>query len=271
MIISTRIRWRKSSFIAHLICLIFFLSFSAVAQQKEIVIDADLAAHAEKMKVKMGTQWMGKIFKFKFGDYAVTDSKNGWATTTSSSKFFSSKVESQSNQEFSFTLSDKTDDKAIVNAATAMSTEELQSYIVFSNFSVGSDELLRSSQNFSAFISTLSNEDDSWVLVKSLEVGSQADYDFKAFLTNQDRTINILQTTSNKNGEDTRSIPAKGYEFVENGKALCAMQYYGGGMLGMNKNIIWLRSELGSREKLILAAAMTALLQVDVTTMADLD
>lgn len=263
---------RRASFKTGLTATILFISLILQAQQKEIVIDEDLAAHSEKMKVKMGAQWMGKIFKFKFGDYAVTDSKSGWTKTSSSSKFFSSKVESKSEQEFSFELSDKKiDDKALVNAATDISSAELQSFIVFSNFSIGSDELLKSSHNFSAFISTTSNEDDTWVLVKSTQSGSEAEYDFKAFLTNQDRRIDIFQTTSNKNGEDPRSIPAKGYEFVEDGKALCAMQYYGGGMLGSNKSIIWMRSELDSREQLILAAAMTALLQVDVTMTFSLD
>ena len=49
------------------------------------------------------------------------------------------------------------------------------------------------------------------------------------------------------------------------------MQYYGGGTLGMNKNIIWIRSDLSSQDKLILAAAMTALLQVDYTTTMSFD
>jgi len=115
------------------------------------------------------------------------------------------------------------------------------------------------------------NEEDVWVLIKSLEDGSQANYEFRAFLTSQDRTISIERTTSNKEGQDSRSIPAKGYEFIENGKSLCAVQYYGGGMMGMNKNIIWIRSELSAKEKLILASAMTALLQVDYTATFSLD
>jgi hypothetical protein len=56
-----------------------------------------------------------------------------------------------------------------------------------------------------------------------------------------------------------------GYEFIENGQSLCALQYYGGGAFGMNKNIIWIRRNLEARMKLILAAAMTAVLQIKVT------
>lgn len=42
-------------------------------------------------------------------------------------------------------------------------------------------------------------------------------------------------------------------------------------MMGMNKNIIWLRQDLDTKEKLMLAAAMTALMQVDVSTTFSLD
>jgi len=241
-------------------------------QQKEIVIDDDLSAKAEKMKVKMGAQWAGKIFKIKFGDYAVTDSKNGWTTTTGGTNFFGTKARSETNNEFSFELSNKSlSEKAVVNAASSMTSEEIRSFQLFSTLAIGSDELLKSTNNFSAFITTTLDEDDTWVLIKSLEDGSQANYEFRAFLTNQDRTIRVERTTSNKKGHDSRSIPAKGYEFIENGKSLCAVQYYGGGMMGMNKNIIWIRSELSPEEKLILASAMTALLQVDYSTTFSLD
>lgn len=246
--------------------------FNIQGQQKEIVIDDDLSAKAEKMKVKMGTQWAGKIFKFKFGDYAVTDSKNGWTTSTSGTNFLGTKARSETNNEFSFELTDKSlSEKAVVNAASSMTSEEIRSFQLFSTLAIGSDELIKSANNFSAFISTTQDEEDTWVLIKSLEDGSQANYEFRAFLTNRDRTISIERTTSNKKGQDSRSIPAKGYKFIENGKSLCAVQYYGGGMMGMNKNIIWIRSELSPKEKLILASAMTSLLQVDYTTTFSLD
>lgn len=253
--------------------LLLFLFFSAAVygQQKEIVIDPDLAANADKYKVKMGTQWMGKIWKIKFGDYAVTDSKNGWVKTTSNEKLFSFKASSSSNQEFSFTLSEKSSDEAIVNAATAISTEELRSLIVFDNFSIGSNELLNSTQSFSAVIYRKSDETNTWVLVKTDSQGSQVPGGFQAFMTNQDRKIDIHPTDSNKNGEDDRQFPALGYEFVENDQVISAMQYFGGGAFGFNKNIVWIRKDLDTGTKLILAAAMTALFQVDITTMVDMD
>jgi len=65
-----------------------------------------------------------------------------------------------------------------------------------------------------------------------------------------------------KNGSDTRLFPALGYEFIENGQTLSALQYFGGGALGYNKNIVWIHNSLDEKVKLILAAASTAILQI---------
>ena len=51
-------------------------------------------------------------------------------------------------------------------------------------------------------------------------------------------------------------------QLIENGKSICALQYYGGGMMGMNKNIVWIYKELDAKFKLILAATATAILQI---------
>jgi hypothetical protein len=262
---------RKYSFIVYLFGILLFFVDNAHAQQKEIVLDADLATGSEKLKVKMGTQWMNKIWKFKFGNYEVLDSKSGWTVTTSNSKLFSFKVQSESGQKFSFNLGNKTKDTAVVNVVFSIKTEELQAIPIFSNFYVGPNFLLKESQNFTGFISTTSDVEDTWVLIMKLSEGSEVGYENDAFLTNGETTIDIIPTSSNKHGGDSREYPALGYEFVEKDQALCAMQYYGGGAFGYNKNIVWLKSDLDERFKLILAAAMTALLQKEVTQMADID
>ena len=64
---------------------IVWLPFSALAQ-KNIVISDSLNANADKMNVKMGSQTIGKIWKFRFGDYAVVSSKMGWTKNKFQSK-----------------------------------------------------------------------------------------------------------------------------------------------------------------------------------------
>lgn len=248
----------------------FLLLFTAFAQAqgKDLIISKELVENSEMLKVKMGAQWMGKIWKFKFGDYAVVDSKMGWNKVKTKSNLLNTKSEVNSDQKFSFLLTNKTNDSATVNAVKNISVEQLQSFELFPNFYWGSDELLKDSRKFSAFISTTSNQEETWVLVMKTTQGSEVAYENEAFLTNGERLITIIAVSSKKDTKNrselgaTLNLPAMGYEFIENDQSLCAMQYYGGGALGMNKNIIWLKSDLDPRMKLIYAAAMTAILQI---------
>lgn len=246
--------------------LLLFTAF-AQAQSKELIISKELAENSEMLKVKMGTQWMGKIWKFKFGDYSVVDSKLGWRKVKTKSNLLNTKSEVNSDQKFSFVLTNKTNDSALVNAVDNISVEQLQSFEIFPNFYLGSDELLKDSRKFSAFISTTNNE-EIWVLVMKNTQGSEVAYENEAFLTNGERLIAIIPVSSIKDTKKRSELsmiqnpPAMGFEFIENDQSLCAMQYYGGGVFGLNKNIIWLKSDLDSRMKLIYAAAMTAILQV---------
>ena len=108
-----------------LLALFIFGSEISVAQQKNIVISDALAENAEVMKVKMGTQWMGKMWKIKFGDYSINKSKLGWRKTTENSNLLNTKVETKIGYKFNFELNNKTSDTAIVNAVYSETIEEL--------------------------------------------------------------------------------------------------------------------------------------------------
>lgn len=260
------------------IVFVLFLGFllfgkqDLIAQNKNLELSEALAVNSEKLKVKMGSQWFGKTWKFKFGDYAVTDSKNKYGpitSNTSNSNFFNTQIEIKSDQKFSFVLRNKkTKENAIVNVAFSIQTKELLASEIFSNFYLGPNLLLKDSQNFTAFISTSDNVTDTWVLTLKIDQGSEIDNKQEAFLTNGERIIFITPISSNDSSRDPRMFPALGYELIEDGQPLCAMQYYGGGALGYNKNIVWLSTHLEPRMKLILAAAMTSLLQKHADEMA---
>jgi len=243
----------------------------AYGQQKDIVIDADLAANSERLKVKMGTQWIGKIFNFKFGEYAVKDSKNGIATSSRNGKLFSTEVTTKFDQKFSFVMANKANETVDVNVILSLRSEELEAMHISDYFQIGQDAFLKGTENFTAFLAAGDSEEDGWVLVINIIEGREVAYKKEAILTNGERLITIMSTNSNLNGEDSRSIPAYGYEFVEKNQALCAMQYYGGGVLGQNKSLVWIRSTLDEKTKLVLAAAMTSLLQKEANYMAGLD
>ena len=95
---------RKHLFNYFLLVLFIIGSEISNAQKKNIVISDALLENAEMMKVKMGTQWMGKMWKFKFGDYAITKNKLGWTKITQKSNFLSTKVETKIGYKFNFVL-----------------------------------------------------------------------------------------------------------------------------------------------------------------------
>ncbi len=78
-----------------------------------------------------------------------------------------------------------------------------------------------------------------------------------------------MTVTSNRHGDDPRSLPATGYEFMEGDQAIGALQYFGGGLWGTNKNIVWIHQELDADMKLLLAAAMTAVLEAQLFGMVE--
>lgn len=248
--------------------LVFCLPFIAVAQ-KNIVINDSLKSNADEIKVKMGGQGFGKTWKFHFGEYGIVSSKQGWATTSTKGNFFNTKTESKTTQKFSFVMTAGTGDTAFVNAASNIEVKQLQESELLNHVFVGKDEVLKESNNFSAFISINGDTTKTWVLLMNVIQGTQVEgnYNYDALMTDGARKIFLVSATSNKNGDDKRSVPAAGYELVENGASIAAVQYYGGGMMGMNKNIIWINRNLDAKMKLILAAGLSAVLQKKMNEM----
>ncbi|MEO6962887.1 MAG: hypothetical protein ABIY90_13015 [Puia sp.] len=100
------------------------------------------------LKVKMGSKGPFKIWKMRFGDYAVVSSHRGWTTGYTTSNLFKLRTESKSTDKFSFVLINKTNDSARVNAANHILIQELRSIELPLNFYLGEDELLSESRNF---------------------------------------------------------------------------------------------------------------------------
>ena len=248
-----------------MLSILVLLSASASAQ-KNIIISEKLSANSDMLNVKMGSQKFGKIWNFRFGEYAVVKSKLGWTLTKSKGNFWGTKSESITSEKFSFVLCNKTGDSAIVNAANKIEVKSLNEIQIFPNFSWGTNELVKGESIFSAQIIVNRDTTDNWAVFIKRTEGSQTDSDFLAFLTNGQRDIKIYPASSNKEAEN-RMFPARGYEFIEKGQSLSALQYLGSGALGYNKSIIWLDKIMDDRIKLILAAAMTAVLQLETTNL----
>jgi hypothetical protein len=248
------------------LCVAVLLIINVNAQN--IVVSENLAAGSELMKVKMGAQGFGKIAKWKFGEYAVVASKAGWVKTTSKSNLFNTKTESKTTQKFSFTMCNQAGDSALVNAAKNIEIKAAQGFELFPNFYVGENELKLDSKNFTASITINRDTTDTWVLLMNSEWNSESENTGNAMLTNGVRKFLIFSASSKTNGTDKRNFPAQGYELIENEIAVLALQYYGGGAMGFNKNIVWIDNTQDSKMKLMLAAAATAIMQLKMDEIA---
>jgi len=237
---------------------LFFNSISIKAQ-KNIVISDSLLERADVYNIKLGGQAFGKLLKMEFGDYRILGSKVGGTTTTTRGNFWGTKSISNSKQKFSFSITNSLDTVEVLAAKydTIKSTEELR---VSPHFSIGGNEVKQWSQTFTAFMDVNNDTTNTWALLMN-DAGLNMDAQYDGYLQNGQRKIVLMPVSSNKNKDDKRMVPALGFEFIENNKSIAAVQYYGGGLLGRNRNIAWIDKGLDGKTKLLLAAAITAIIQ----------
>jgi hypothetical protein len=232
----------------------------ALDAQTTIIISDSLAAHAERLNVKKGAQWIGQIARWRVGDYAVVSSRGGWTTARTTGNLFDRETESASTERFSFVFANNTTDSATVNAARHVTVQSLRKLELGNGWSLGSDELVQEADNFIAVLTLNRDTTETWALFMGVTKGDTTVGHYEAFLTDGTRRIVLAAASSNKNVYDLGGPPALGYEFVENGQSLAALQYFGGS--ASRAPIVWIHRSLDARMKLILAAAMTAVLQV---------
>lgn len=246
-----------------------FFQFEYTVFAQNIIISPALEQNSIPLKVKIGTAGFGKIPKWKFGEYAVIQSKAGWTKTTSKSNLFNTKTESNTTQKFSFTMCNQAGDTAWVNAAKNIEWKSVQGFEVFPGFFIGDKDVKLDAFNFTASITINRDTSATWILLMHSETGSESGNTGNAMLTNGTRKMLIFSATSNIDGTDKRTFPAAGYEFREGDNALMALQYFGGGATGYNKNIVWISSTQTEQIKLVLAAAATAAMQMKFSEGGD--
>src|SRR5438132_1498514 len=188
------------------------------AAQQTIRISDSLARNAERLKVEKGAQWMGHIGKWRFGDYAVVSGKPGWTHTSTTGNFFQTESETRTHDTFTFVMTNAATDSTIVNAARNVDVQELHKLDLGHGWSLGSDEVVEESENFTALITINRDTTETWVLFLGSTSGSDMPGKHVAYLTNGERKILLSLASSTKNAYDFSGSPAYGYEFVGNGQ-----------------------------------------------------
>ena len=226
-----------------------------------VIINDSLSAHADRLVVKKGTQWAGRIAGWSFGDYAVVSSKGGWTADDTRRNLLNTATDSTSTQKFSFVLTNRAGDSAWVNAAHNVWVQALHGLALGHGFSLSGTDTVWQSDNFIALIAINRDTTDTWTLLMGIEQ-SDTHTEYASILTNGERRVEVAGVSSDRKG---RMPPpygsALGYEFVENGRSLGAVQFFGGSF-GVT-HLVWIDRRLDARMKLILSAAMTAALQLN--------
>lgn len=248
----------------------------ASSAPKHILISDSLLAKADQWNVKRGDRWVG-MNHWGFGEYKVVASKTGWTTGGTDTNFFKTKTMSHSENKFSFVMSNKTADSAFVNAAHQIIERSNPGLKVGRDVHVGGTGQTVETDHFIASIAIGRDTTERWELfVGDTEVSdSYGDRDDLArhtsILVHGDRRIALAPVFSRKLAEKPSfgsglamqfRPPAMGYEFIEDGRSLCAVEYFSSGISGMYKNTVWMDMSADPRLRLVLAAAMTSVLEL---------
>jgi len=244
------------------LCIIFsflFVVAKATGQKKELVLDSGLVANSEAYKVKYKFSFRS-MPRFRFGTFKVLEGKSGWIKTSRVSKIWSKEAIYQTENKFSFTISDDQSNIATVNALNIIMSTYSKSTEIFASdkfsLTIGDGRILSGAEIFTASINTTFDEEDDWVLrVEAVE--DEVSYrEVKSTLENGTRVIEVkLVSSPYKEGSST--IPAIGYEFYENEISIGAVKYFPAAVAYKK---IWLRAELDAQTQLLIAAASATII-----------
>src|SRR5512137_1211385 len=216
-------RWEAKVWIVLVLlaCGPLFLPAAATAQ-KTLALDPDLLANSDALKVRLGVQTPGRMWKFKFGEYALVSSKMGAGVTTTSSPIFSPIEKSRAKQKFSFVIKGTGPETAAVKAAQNLASEALGEFAVSSRLSVGVVDISGTDDNLVATIVLDGESEAPWTLILNVRSNWAVlkEETKAAFLTNGTRGIAIAPVTSNAPDAKPGGSPALGYEFSEDGRAI---------------------------------------------------
>ena len=255
------------------------VSPAVASSDKTIQIDEDLRVNAEVLKVVLGTSTPAHQVNIKFGEYSVVSSNAREGRQTTTSEFLSPVAHTRIRNYFTFVLKDAASATAKVKAEWNILSEKPGQCLeidlgidVDIEYCLGDEEPKPGLHDLVVAAVQIDGEAASrWTLLLDV-VRSESGLTERAgmsFLTDGSRQIVIRPVTSAGPAKNLLDLPARGFEFWEAGQSLGAVQYYAGGALGLNKNVVYLRRDIDPQLKLLLASAMTAIMEYKLEALFD--
>jgi hypothetical protein len=239
--------------------------FSALAvADKTIVIDEGLAANADVLPVTIAAEKIFKVADFRFGEYVVVSSKLGVAKGHTSG-WINPLEHAESEQKFSFVMKGAGPETTSVTAEQRFESGPFKRHEVLPGVSVGVDPLSGAKDRL---VATIKFDDEPaaapWRLQLNVQrnLAGASEKARASLLSNGTREIEIRNVKSAAADGSDQALPARGYEFREGDLVIAAVQYFGGDYPTSKQHlVVYLRNDLDSRTKLLLATTMTAILQ----------
>jgi hypothetical protein len=252
----------KTSIRIVLLILCIQLAFvQSSSAQKLIRIDESLKLNSQQMRAKR--KGLSSVGKYEFGTYKVISGKGGWETTTQKSPLFSDNSSIKSSSSKSFVFVSEEADTSIASISVAENVEIDGGSWIIRTFTPWSDAEVKNGEG--VFESTFSFSSDTvlWNLLAIYPVAAEVDgiYQmddhtfFRGILTDNNTLIEIAEINVNEQGKNSFLSPVLGYEFWLGSRSLAAVQ-----VLPANRWYVWIRDDLDSDLKFLLASAATAML-----------
>ena len=229
--------------------------------QKLIRLDENLKLNSPQMRAK--SKGISSIGKYEFGPYKVISGKGGWEKTSHKTPLFSdnSYIKSSSKKSFVF-VSDEAD-TSFANISVAENVEIDGGSWVIRTFTPWSDAEVKNGEGIYECTFSFSSDTVLWNLIAIYPVAAEVEgiYQmddhtfFRGILTDNNTLIEITEINVNEKGKNSFLNPVLGYEFWLDSKSLAAVQ-----VLPNNRWYVWIRFDLDSDLKFLLASAATAML-----------
>ena len=267
---------------------------TAESPERATAVDADLRSHADRWEVLERNVGAGKIHDFQFGDYATVSGEIGARTGKTTRTHLALEKYRRVVTSYSFVLKGADANTASVQATQ---TAEVTWHTLLEFFpglyigpTGGGVEYSSNSEE--------DEEDDCWEsdeecfddddgqkrvkssideqLVATIVLDDSAPASWQLSLdANRSGVLFGLEVRSGSLSDGNRLIaitpstvpertdggPTWVYRFVEGGTALAALEF-----ADRTQSVVWMRRELPEETRLMLAAAMTAILQGQATT-----
>lgn len=229
--------------------------------QKLMRIDETLKTESHLMAIKR--KGFRSIGKYEFGSYKIVSGKAGWEKRKTISPLFGDNTTIHSSTNLSFVFLNNEADTVIANIRVIENMETDDGNWFSQTFLNWDHPEIKKGEGVFETVFAFSGDTTPWRLVViyplaierddgTIEIAANTKFD--GMLSDKATNIEIREVTDSADGKNVFN-PVMGYEFWQGPVSLAALQ-----VMPPNRMYVWIRDDLDSRLKFVLASGAAALL-----------